>query len=250
MTTYYKKVGASNMGMVDQIKQPLQQMLQWFAPLCCAGCGVENANPCPSCLAELQVIAGAGCQRCHNPAVHEDCLSCDWCQAIKHFPDRIISIYNYRGLAQKLLQEAKFESVYGHYHSMLSPLPPQVWQVLPLFEYDAFVPIPATYRRRIQRMANSADVIAQTLSHSTSVPVNTQLRCRHFSHQPQVGLTQEARRKNVKDRFTWKAKGKLPQAVILVDDVLTTGATLEEATKVLRLAGVERIAWFTLMRTP
>lgn len=238
------------MHWTKRLQQPMTEMLRWFAPLCCSGCGALDVNPCQNCFNELTVISHLGCVRCHHPHVNLDTLDCEWCRRIDVFPDTIASLYSYRSLAQQFLHEAKFEAIYSHFNALLSPLPFEVWNVLPFFEFDALIPIPTTFHRRIYRMANPADLIAAQLSRITSIQVNTQLRCRHLSHQPQVGLDMNARRKNVKNRFVWHGKRPAPKGVILVDDVLTTGATMEEATKVLLQAGASRVAWFTLMRTP
>lgn len=237
------------MPLFSLTKKWLHQTEDWFAPKACAGCQTYGPNPCQHCLDEIPVIASGGCQRCHHPSMHPDTLDCAWCRRLKIFPHHLASLFAYRGTAQKLLQQAKFDQVHQHYQTLLNPLPDAVNQVLPFADYDAIVPIPATFARRISRLANSADQIADQLQHITQVPINHGLKCRHLTHRRQVGLTHDERRRNVKNRFTWRSKQTVPKAAILVDDVLTTGATLEAATRVLKQAGVEQIAWFTLMRT-
>ncbi len=116
----------------------------------------------------------------------------------------------------------------------------------PFLDYECLTPIPETFRGKLRRAFNPAERIAMLLSERTGLSMRRLLRAKPF-RRPQVGLAYEARRKNARGRFAPRG-GPAPRSVLLVDDVLTTGATMEAATDVLRRAGSARVAWFCLFR--
>jgi ComF family protein len=119
-----------------------------------------------------------------------------------------------------------------------------------LRDADCVVPVPLHPRRRRQRGFNQADDLARGLG----LPVICALRRIRGTH-PQVELPAHARRDNVKDAFSLRGSGTLLKrpsvsgaVVVLVDDVATTGATLEACARVLRAAGVAEVRALTAAR--
>lgn len=115
------------------------------------------------------------------------------------------------------------------------------------WDQPVLVPVPESLGRQWRRSFNPAEQIARILGESTQVPVRGSLKMRWFQSS-MVGLGYEDRRKNARNRFKAAARA-LPKSVVLVDDVLTTGATLEAATVALKRAGVKQVGWVTLFRT-
>jgi predicted amidophosphoribosyltransferase len=110
------------------------------------------------------------------------------------------------------------------------------------------VPIPMPWRRRLQRGANSAELLAEVLGRRLQRPVSPRLLARRY-RPPQGALTPARRRANLRGtmHIGW---GRKPPAgrVLLVDDVLTTGATCSEAARVLRKAGADDVVVAVLAR--
>ena len=109
---------------------------------------------------------------------------------------------------------------------------------------DALVPVPLHRRRLRERGYNQAREIAAPLARQLGVPLREGLLQRVRHTQPQSRLDADARQGNLDDAFAVTASGQLPAHVVLVDDVMTTGATLHAAAWALREAGVRRVdAW-------
>jgi ComF family protein len=107
---------------------------------------------------------------------------------------------------------------------------------------DVVVPIPLHWRRRLAHRTNSAAVLAEVLSDNLRTPLATGLLRRLRHTPPQSELTPPQRWKNVRQAFTVRNGYHLSDAhVVLVDDILTTGATCSEAARALRQAGAKRI---------
>lgn len=124
-----------------------------------------------------------------------------------------------------------------------------VLQSVDLNQFEKFVPVPLHRLRYRERGFNQAAVIAQKLSTRVGVPVDLKILKRVRYTQPQAKMDKAQRAVNVKDAFWVKpSAGFLGSSVLLVDDVFTTGSTLNEAARVLKEAGAGEILTVTLAR--
>lgn len=219
-----------------------------LAPRCCLLCE-EPDSPvlCPACRESLEPISDRGCRRCRNPSVHQDSQGCDWCRRLKTPPTRICTFFAYRNTGREALHLIKYNGYWRLIEILLRPQMKSFFEAIPFPAYHALVPIPESFSRKWRRYFNPAQRIALSLSRHTGLPIRDPLVIRPFRRR-QVGLEYRERRRNVRDRFLVRSKN-LPASVILVDDVLTTGATLEAATMALHQAGIQNVAWLTLFRT-
>jgi ComF family protein len=119
----------------------------------------------------------------------------------------------------------------------------------PVTSFDAILPVPLHRQRLMQREFNQAAVLAQGLARYLNVPVLERLLVRVRSTRPQVELSGGERRQNVKQAFAVTNPAVLvDKLVLVVDDVLTTGATLGEVARVLKVAGARQVDVFALAR--
>jgi predicted amidophosphoribosyltransferase len=109
-------------------------------------------------------------------------------------------------------------------------------------EAHVVVPIPLHWRRRLAHRTNSAAMLAEVLSSKLQLPLAEHLLRRRRHTAPQFSLTPPQRWDNVRRAFSVRGGYHLNKAhVLLVDDILTTGATCSEAARTLRKAGAERV---------
>jgi ComF family protein len=113
---------------------------------------------------------------------------------------------------------------------------------------DLVVPVPLHWQRRWARGYNQAELIARPLAERLGVPLRQALRRRRGT-TPQATLSREARRRNLKSPFAGRAV-LAGERVLLVDDVVTTGATLHAAAERLRSQGAGTIIAAAVARTP
>jgi ComF family protein len=119
-------------------------------------------------------------------------------------------------------------------------------QALPRDEaFDAAVPVPLYWRRRLQRGFNQAELLARGLSRRTGIPVVRALS-RLRPTPAQAGLSNSARRQNVSQAF--RARGVQGKRILLIDDVMTTGATAASCAAALKQAGARRVSLLTVAR--
>jgi ComF family protein len=117
---------------------------------------------------------------------------------------------------------------------------------------DALVPVPLHVRRLRSRGYDQARELARPLAEALGVPLRAGLLRRSRETAPQSALDAEARRGNVRGAFRAASAGNapMPAHVVLVDDVMTTGATLHAAARALRRAGVARVDAWVCARVP
>jgi len=112
---------------------------------------------------------------------------------------------------------------------------------------DVLIPIPLYKRRIQQRGFNQAQELARYISKKTSINIDQNILIRIKATSSQRGLTAKERRKNIHNAFA--IKHNMPyQHIVLIDDVMTTGNTLNEAAKVLKKAGATKVDAWTIAR--
>jgi len=102
------------------------------------------------------------------------------------------------------------------------------------------IPIPLSKKRRRWRGFNQAEILAQNFEKTFNYTLNLQLK-RNKHQKPQASLNENERAENIKNAFVWSGDNLKDKNIILIDDVVTTGATLNEAAKILKLAGANKI---------
>jgi len=193
----------------------------------------RNLHPCPGCA--LPLPDGA--------PVHTLCAAC---QARAPSFDRAFAPLLYTAPLDDLIAGFK-------YHRRL-PLGRILGRVLAQTLVDRpgrpqlLLPVPATPDRLRERGFNQAAELARTLAVHLDIAWTTRRLHRTRDAGPQRGLTRRERRRNLHGAFA--CRGRLPPHVALVDDVITTGATAEEASRALKEAGAERVEVWAVARTP
>jgi ComF family protein len=151
----------------------------------------------------------------------------------------------YEGPLRELIHLLKYDGM----KPLAGPLGEYLSRALPLDEkFDAVVPMPLHWRRRLERGFNQAALLAKHLSRRRRIPVlNTVRRIR--ATRTQTGLTNARRRENVRGAFRARRGRPLEGLrVLLVDDVMTTGATASACAAVLKRAGARSVTLLTLAR--
>lgn len=205
---------------------------------------------CRSCLnAAPPFQADFFCTSCRTPFANSRPLDqegrCALCRLGLRSYDAAYCYGSYEGVLRSLVHLFK----YGRVTPLAKPLGAYLFQALPIgVRFDLIVPMPMHWRRRWRRGFNQADLLARELARRTALPVKRWLR-RVKARPPQAGLSNAERRRNVAGAFAVSAQGRLAGCrVLLVDDVLTTGATAAAAAAALKSAGAAHVAVVTLAR--
>ncbi len=233
-----------------------------FFPKICIGCQKEGSWICSDCLKDIKIIKTPFCPKCRKPTkmgefcqVSPDQAKLDkQCCGDKFVLDGIMICAKYEeGVLREAVHNFKFNFVFdiGELLGdlMLGKLNKinreQPW-TFPIF--DLIVPIPLHKKRLKYRGFNQSEILAKKIADKFNIKLEAKRLKRIIHTSPQAELDREQRLKNLKNVFEWGnyigAGRDLPlrgKNILLVDDITTTGATLEECAKVLKKEGADKI---------
>lgn len=237
-----------------------------FTP-CCAACGAVLETPlagavCARCWETIQRIAPPVCETCGDPIARPPGAAPPepaWCRRCAGNEPAPVGHRRSLGLYQGSLRGIVHALKYDGRRSLAPPLGrliDEAWGAL-LADADALVPVPLHPWRQWRRGFNQADAIAQAIGRRRRLPVLHVLR-RTRATRPQQELDASGRRRNVAGAFAlagWTRRARIRRTamlrgriLVMVDDVATTGATLEACGAVLRAAGAREVRAVTAAR--
>jgi ComF family protein len=231
-------------------------LIDFFFPLHCPLCGKilgENSldRPCPSCLAQIKFFSHPCCPRCglgFHTTWGEDHL-CSACLTEHWDFSKARSLGPYEGLMAEVISRFKFRGS-SRLAKPLGTLLAEYQDSEFLFsEFDLILPVPLHPQRLRERGFNQSLLLARRISrvHSILLDFTALQRIRHT--QPQTELSGPERKKNIRGAFEVEKSAILSgKRILLIDDVFTTGATVQECSKVLLKAGAKQVDVLTLAR--
>lgn len=231
----------------------LEPLISLFFPAHCAGCAlaVESGRDfCPNCESTIDFIKSPRCQVCSQPfeglAGEFECPNCRG--SAFHF-EFAVSVVRSRGVIRELIHRLKYnrEIWIG---KVLSRILAQglADDRLSGEKFDAIVPVPLHSKRLREREFNQSALLAGHLSRATGIPVREALARSRYTGT-QTALDRSERRQNLRNAFSLRKNAFVTDHnLLLVDDVLTTGSTLDACAAVLLEHGAESVRAITLAR--
>ncbi len=224
----------------------IEQIKNYVFPTFCLDCSQEGFWLCDDCYKKLDLSGRFFCPVCHAP-------TCDGCCCVdcktNSYLDQEIAILKYSD--QEIIGQVIHNLKYN-YAEDLQVLLQNIIKDFIKFKPELFksinqiIPVPLHPRRFAERGFNQAEIIAQILSQELFVPINKNLKRIKYTKQ-QAKLDKKEREENIEKAFIF-SDDIVPRVVIVVDDVFTTGSTMQACAQVLKERGVEKIIGFTLAR--
>jgi competence protein ComFC len=208
--------------MWDQLRENIINIL---LPRICLGCGKEGRYICDQCslfLSEATSIFARGKL------------------------EEVASAWEYEGLIKKIILKIKYEGMFDAIDELTEKIFERRELYIPENTIITFVPM---FKRKERRRGfNQAELIARKVAKKTGREIFPLLE--KIKDTPsQTELNKKERAKNVRDSFRMKEKINCPKDILIIDDVWTSGATMEECARILRIAGAKNIRGFVLAKT-
>ena len=219
-----------------------------FPPTClfCQAPGFRDRYICDACAASLPRIHFA-CRCCALPLPSSALTVCGRCQQSPPHFHTTIAPYYYDFPIDRVIQRLKFGGKLA-FARLLAQLMGDAIRDSGIDLPDLIIPVPLHRTRLSERGFNQSLELAQYVGKRLGISLNIQSVSRSKATPPQMGLPAKDRRKNIREAFA--LKGTIEAAhVALVDDVVTTGATVGELARVLKYNGVERVDVWAVART-
>jgi ComF family protein len=210
----------------------LDRLVSLIAPHECLGCQTEGLLLCSDCQNAVSAIS----ERCYKClALSPDSLTCQKCRRTSPLTS-VQAAAVYGEVTKDLIWKLKFH----HARAAVEPMAGLMTGRLLFDETTLLVPVPTATGRVRQRGYDQAELLCRAVAHRTKLPYRVLLQ-RHGQSR-QVGTSKAERVAHLSKAFRVPTTQPVAgQHIVLVDDVLTTGATLESAARVLRRAGAKRV---------
>jgi ComF family protein len=217
---------------------------EWFAglldfvfPPLCLGCGEyhdDKSQICAVCLGQIEAYNYPLCLNCQ--AFVSNGVECPVCRAESVI---LFAYANYQPPLNEIIHQFKFKGITSPAHTFANLTYEKFKDLLCEIKADALLPIPLHQLRENRRGYNQAELYADELSKFMGIPVNSDILIRTKQGKEQARLPFQQRISNIKNVFAADPTERSIKSVILVDDVVTSGATVLEAKRVLKNSGRE-----------
>jgi ComF family protein len=221
------------------------KFIEFIFPTACASCGKLGPMICSRCMSRFCKIENPICLRCGHPSTNT-VVTCSSCRVEEFNLNQSRACYKYSEPLESVIKQYKYSGL----HALAEPLGNLMaqnwpgWASIP----DMIVPIPLHIRRLRSRGFNQAQLLAHQLGAAVGIEVNDQVLRRERRTRPQVDLSPSERRKNVHQAFSAELGVVTGKRILLIDDVYTTGATLNSAAGTLLKAGADTVSAYCLAR--
>ncbi len=211
-------------------------------PLCDTVVPQIRSVPCKECERKIEyAVQGSRCFRCGKFLLDQDEEYCSDCRRKDHFFSQGYGILPYQGMIRQAVLRFKFHGrkEYASYYGEL--MARKAIHKIMQWNPQVILPVPMYAPKRRRRGYNQAEILAEELGKLTHIEVRTDLVQRVTATTPQKELSPELRRKNLQKAFTAFEEIKYYERVLLVDDIYTTGSTVDAISNCLRKHGVKKI---------
>lgn len=238
----------------------LKSLIWFLYPAQCRHCG-ENLDPadgyyiCKSCWDQVEYIEKPYCEKCGFPldplsALPEKVFSCANCPAEFKFNRARSIAYYHNSAIGEAIRLLKDDGKTVMADKLADIMVDGMKRLLNPKDYDCIIPVPLHKKKLRKRGYNQMELIGRKVSEKTGIPLETKSLIKIKDTLPQRGLSGKERTQNVKDSFSVINPVNIERKrILLIDDVMTTGSTINECAKILVEEGkVESVDVLTLTR--
>lgn len=226
------------------IKRIFKKCLGILYPQTCCFCGkVSKKNICEDCVGKIQYIEEPRCKRCGKPVRYERQEYCYDCQGKEFFFEQGKNVWMHTGVVKQSIYQFKYRNrrIYGEFYAK------EMYRLFGTWirenGIDLIIPVPLHAKRRKERGYNQAEILAECLGGLTGIRVEKAAVIRRKYTSPQKRLDNKERRKNLHNAFAVVKDLNSFKNILIVDDIYTTGSTINEVAKTITLNFTSKV-WF------
>lgn len=214
-------------------------------PLCGEILSKKNLTVCEFCRQSVNLVSEPFCMKCGKPIRNREQEYCQDCESHAHSFLEGRAAFPYTGKIQKSILNLKLHNCrsYGQFFSGAMAAVFKHYEIR--WQIDIICPIPLHRRKRKFRGFNQAELLAKPIGEAFSIPVIPDLLVKTEETRDQKNLDRKTRQKNLKKAFKIGPHDVKLKRILLVDDIYTTGSTIDAAASVLKEAGASEVFFLT-----
>ena len=233
--------------MWGQLSDFYWNLIDILFPPRCSGCGRWGERLCNQCLGKVTRIEEPICWICGDPIKSSLQKVCRRCSSNERSFDQVRSWAHYHGPIQNAIQNLKYQKDVGLSNILAKPMISVIYEMD--WEIDLITAVPMDEQKLIKRGYNQAALLAKPIAWEIGVSFNPEALSKPFPNRPQVGLSDEERSVNVLGVYFSVPEYVEGKTVLVVDDVVTTGATLNACSTALKESGALMVYGISLARS-
>lgn len=227
----------------------MKALLNLLIPPVCLACHDRLTDPaailCNSCHSQVVLLTGKLCPKCGSLL---NSIFCDTCSEHDFAFEHNYSVFQYGEVVQQLVHSLKYDEYKSAADYLINGMQDSCRERDEYRAYDAVIPVPLHPVRKRERGYNQSEILARALASSLGIKYSNPLKRRYYT-KSQTLLSKTQRIHNLNGAFALKFNKKVEgKAFILVDDVFTTGSTVNEISKLLLSKGARKVAVITAAR--
>ncbi len=207
---------------------------------------ITGAYICENCRTKLPYITGPRCCKCSKPVLKEEGEYCTDCGKGRHKYKKGLAAFLHTGELKQAVYSMKYDNKLEYGDFFAEETVKRHRREILSWGCDCIIPVPLFKKKKIKRGFNQAEVIAAKLSRRLQIPYNAKILYRVKDTEPMKQLDHIHRKKNLEKAFKISENIVKLNKVLLVDDIYTTGSTIDECSTVLLAAGAEEIYFICL----
>ena len=205
----------------------------------CPGCDIiltaaeRKKGFCKNCLKNIKIVGNITCMKCGRPLKDTTAEYCSTCAKTTHIFDKGYATFQYFGPMKSAMYRLKYSNkrcycrTFAKYTAMLYR------NEFSKQNFDAIIPVPMYKKKEKSRGYNQASVIATALSKEFNIPILSNYICRIVDTKPMKGLNPLERKENIQNAFKLSENTIQLNKVLIVDDIYTTGSTMDAISAAL-----------------
>lgn len=220
-------------------------LLDLIYPKRCPFCGLirpyMGTEACEPCLEKLKPVRAPFCFKCGKTVESDEISYCFDCIKVQKTFERGFPTFLYEEPIKKSLYDFKYKNQRSYASFFGAAMVARYGDRYRSLGIDGIIPVPVHPNKRRKRGYNQAELLAKELGKRIEVPVFSRYILRTTDTSPQKELDNKLRMKNLRNAFKIGENTIKLKKVLLVDDIYTTGATIEACTQILKSYGIEKV---------
>ena len=231
------------------IKQIVKGIADAIYPKTCPFCDriiKREQDICVECYSKLRYIEEPYCKKCGKQLHKQEVEYCYDCATSIHIYKKGMAVFAYNDMVSKSIYRFKYHNRRYYAKAYGYAMAKRCGEMIKSWQPDVLIPVPIHSKKMQKRGYNQAELIARELSALINIPIDNRCLRRTRHTKAQKELNRNERKKNLEKAFKISSNVVEYKKIVLIDDIYTTGSTIDECAKVLMEAGVKEVFFISL----